>query len=255
MGDPGPTSDLTILDSDRGIPRELLARFYTEVLEPSFPPEELVAPWWGEGGDGDGKPLFIALSPDGEVVGGAIGEWYRESRVLLLSYIVARPGWRGQGLGTTFMREIEARWCPHHDYLLVVGEIDDPRHRNDPRQDPWLRLRFYEQFNGWLIVAPYFQPRLRADAPRAYHLMLGVLRYAPEALTSEGKLRQDVLRGFLEEYFTICEGPAAVAEDPQLRWLLDAYRHDLELLPLKNLTTAADLSRMPDAEPPGVTDA
>ena len=248
VSDPAPATDgLSILDSHEGIARELVVSFYDEVLKPLFPPEELIAPWW-EDGDGEDPPLLLLVTPEGRVAGGALGEWYPRSRVLLLSYVAARPEWRGRGIGTRLMREIEARWCRHHDFLIVLGEIDDPRHRPDPNQDPWERVSFYERFNGWLVGAPYFQPSIRPSSPRAYHLMLGVLKHAPEALTSEGKMRGEVLRTFLEEYFAACEGKVDGEGDPQMRWLLDSYRDDLELIQL------TEIDRVPHDEPPALVE-
>jgi predicted N-acetyltransferase YhbS len=48
----------------------------------------------------EGKLAVSACAADGLVIGGALGELYPASGVLLLGYLAVRPpGWRGRGVG------------------------------------------------------------------------------------------------------------------------------------------------------------
>jgi GNAT superfamily N-acetyltransferase len=233
--------ELLIVDGNQAGSLDLTQRFYREILVPSFPPEELVGPWWEEG-DRHGSPFLLALSPDGEVLGGSLGEWYPSSRVLLLAYLAVRPGHRGRGIGTRLMEEVARRWYPN--YRLVLGEIEDPRHRPETGQDPWLRIRFYRGFDVKAVKAPYFQPRLRPSSPRVYHMILSVFAASEDALSASGRVRGEILRAFLVEYFAAEEGAGVVERDPQLAWLLAAYDDELDLVRLD------DFPQIPDATPP-----
>jgi GNAT superfamily N-acetyltransferase len=220
-------SGLHIRLHDQHSPRaaDLLRELHDEVLRPSFRPEEYVSPAVIKTG---ARPALIACADDGLVVGGALGEVYRDSGVLLLSYLATRPGFRSKGIGGTLMAALRERWLDA--CTLAVLEIDDPRHHaaHPDYGDPEARLRFYGASSVRLLPIPYFQPRLRAHLPRAYHMFLGVIPSAGATLPRSVPTAR--VSAFLREYFADSEGSVSDG-DAELGRLLDACRGpDLELV-------------------------
>jgi len=221
---------------DQHSPRagELLRQLHDGVFRPSFRPEEYVSPAVIKP---EKKLAVIACDEDGLVLGGATGEVYPVSRVLLLGYLAVRPGFRGRGVGSVLMAALRERWLGQD--TLAVLELDDPRyHAPHPDYgDPEARLRFYGASGVRLLAIPYFQPRLRGDLPRGYHMLLGVIPPAGETLPPA--IPAGPVRAFLLEYFQDCEG-GAVQDDAEVRRLLDACG-GLEI----ELVSTEDLSRIP----------
>jgi GNAT superfamily N-acetyltransferase len=215
----------------------LLRELHDDVLRPSFRPEEYVSPTVINPAK---KLAIIARADDGRVVGGALGERYPNSGVLLLGYLAVRPGLRGKGIGGVLMTALKERWLDRDTGNLAVLEIDDPRfHATHPDYgDPGARLRFYGAFGVRLLAIPYFQPRLRDHLPRAYHMLLGVIPADGETLPPA--IPAGPVSSFLSEYFEDSEGEA-VDGDVELRSLLDACRG-----PEIELVSPADLGRIPD---------
>lgn len=231
---------IEIIDKENAVRLGLAGKLFREVLQPSFPPEELGEPW-EEGYVPDGQLLVAANRKGTEVLGCAISEFYPLSRVLLLGYLAVKPGARRLGVGSALMQTVIERWC--QGGTLVLAEIDDPRH-HEPHEkygDPWARLRFYRRFNVMALDAPYFQPSLGPGYPRAYHLILCRLASGTSSGSSK-PLNGQLVRVFLTEYFTSCEGWDVLA-DPELRWLLSSYGETVGLLPL------AEIDRVPHLEP------
>jgi GNAT superfamily N-acetyltransferase len=230
----GPQSDhdIQLFDQDSPQAADLLRKLHDEVLFPSFPGNEYIPPTTIDPKDG----LAIIACSGGQVVGGAV----------LLGYLAARPGLRGSGIGSALLGALKERWLGEHP--LVFLELDDPRHHvTDPNLgDPAARLRFYGRFGIRLLTIPYFQPRLRPDLPRGYHMILGVIPAGggnpPETLPGHQ------VTAFLREYFADCEGSAA-GDDPEVRWLLEAASE-----PEITLVGTDDFGQVPDALPPGRVD-
>jgi GNAT superfamily N-acetyltransferase len=240
----GSQSDhaIELFDQDSPQAADLLRKLHDEVLFPSFPGNEYIPPTTIDPQEG----LAIIACSDGQVIGGALGDLYPASKSLLLGYVAARPGLRGSGIGSVLLGAIKERWLDEHP--LVFLELDDPRHHGtDPNLgDPTARLRFYGRFGIRLLTIPYFQPRLRPDLPRGYHMILGVIPSGggnpPESLPGHQ------VTAFLREYFADCEGDAA-DDEPEVRWLLEAASE-----PEITLVSTDDFGQVPDALPPGRPD-
>jgi GNAT superfamily N-acetyltransferase len=247
MSAPVPGSGIRLIDGGDAEGRGLLRQLHDEVIAPSFPPEEYVAPGPDDKLD-TGDPYLIACAADGTVAGGALGEHYLGSRVVLLGYLAARPGWRGQRVGSLLFEAVVQRWVGPH--ALGLLEIEDPRHSRhadvaETYGDAAARVRFYARHGVRAIAAPYFQPSLGPGLSRAYHLMLCVMGAVPAELAADGGLAAGPVLEFLREYFQLCEGREP--SDPQGQWLLDAYRG-----PVLPLVPADDLARIPDPDPPAL---
>ena len=206
----------------------LVSEFYRTVLRPSFRDDELV----NEGElletiDLGTCHVLVVRDDDGTVLGGAVGDWYESSRVQLLSYLAARPGVRGRGLGTLLVRAAVDSWVKLLDPLLVVGEVEDPRYyRNTEPDSPYgdvvARVRFYERLGVRLLPIPYAQPALWAGARRVSHLLLMVFAVGTGAAMATDRVDGGVVERFLVEYFTDMEGQ--VSDDAELTRLLAACR-------------------------------
>lgn len=226
--------DIRLLGPDSPRAAELLRELHDDVLRPSFRPEEYVSPAVINPVK---KLAVIACADDGLVTGGALGEVYPASGVLLLGYLAVRPGLRGKGVGSAIMAALRERWLDRD--TLAVLEMDDPRYHapHPDHGDPRARLRFYGASGVRLLAIPYFQPRLRSDLPRGYHMFLGVIPAAGEALPAA--LPAPRVAAFLREYFEGSEGPA-VRDDAEVRRLLDACGG-----PLIDLVPTEDFGRLP----------
>ena len=157
--------EIRLVDQESPGAAGLLRELHDDVLRPSFRPEEYVSPTVINPAK---KLAIIARADDGLVVGGALGEAYPHSRVLLLGYLAVRPGLRGKGIGSVLMAALKERWLDRDGENLAVLEIDDPRYHapHPDHGDPAARLRFYGAFGVRLLGIPYFQPRLRDHLPR-----------------------------------------------------------------------------------------
>jgi GNAT superfamily N-acetyltransferase len=242
-----PTSDLPIGIRELGDHDvELVERLYAEVLTPAFPPDELEDPWWREPeGKAAHAPMvtIAALTPDRQVVGGIVGEWHPDPMVLVIAYLAVRDDTRGRGVGTALMEAAAHGWYRRFKPVVVLGELEDPRHHSGGEQDPALRLRFYARLGAKVLAVPYFQPRLRPAGRRVPHLLLGVFETRPPDASA---VDATVLTQFLDEYVLACEGEAALGE-PAIRWLRRFFteKPEIALLPIERY------EEVPDPEPPG----
>lgn len=214
----------------------LIADIYHEILEPSFGPDELdtldaVLDGLIEGGSYEAWGL-CAL--DGETpVGCILGYPYRESGVLLIGYVAAKPGRLGGGIGRLLMDKAEQEWYEKDEkdekkLTLVVAEIEDPRHHPVVGViDPKRRAAFYARRGAQVVVGPYFQPRLDGEGKkRVYDLFLTVLHGSSGAISPENSVSAGQLATFLLEYF-VESGEGSDwprAEDEEGNRLLGWYR-------------------------------
>jgi GNAT superfamily N-acetyltransferase len=220
---------------------EQLEELYANVLRPAFAQDELEDRWWLDGLD-EYAPALVALDVRGRVIGGVTGDWYPEARVLLVGYLAVRADMRGRGIGTLLMDEAERRWLPRFDPLLVLGELEDPRHHVG--DDVERRVRFYDRRRAKVLAMPYFQPRLRPTGRRVYHMLLAVFAASHRAYASSRAVDASIVRKFLDVYVVVCEGSDGFSsDDPELRWLRAAVDvEEIALLPLERYRDITDLS-------------
>jgi GNAT superfamily N-acetyltransferase len=200
----------------------LLEELYGAVFEPSFNRDELC-----ELGsiqslvDREAGDCWLSLDAQGEVLGGLVSEWDPDPGVVLVSWIAARPGGRGKGVGGPLLDAALASWKDRFDPCVILTEIEDPAHHaaDEVHGDPVARLAFYRKHGARILDLPYFQAALGAGNNRIDHLFLMVLHVHPrfaglEPDTVDGKL----LRDYIELYQRVCEGAVATDERAMQLW-------------------------------------
>ncbi len=181
-------------------PEPLVRQLYDELLEPAFPPTELMTYDELESAVEAGDVTGLVLAEDDVPLAGVITEDFLDGQVTLLAYLVVSAGHRSRGLGS---RLLDRACAPAT--ALVLAEIEDPRfHAADELTgDPAARLRFYQRYGSMLLPIPYAQPSLRPGMPRVEDMLLITI---PSAIDPAPDLDGTLVAAFLEEYFHTCEG-------------------------------------------------
>jgi GNAT superfamily N-acetyltransferase len=215
---------ITIEELDADDAREVAA-FYRLVLAPHFRADELeTSENIAEGLKSGGTAALVARTPQRTIVGGAVGDLFPRSGVLLLSYIAVVPEGRGTGTGGLLMKAVTDVWGRKFSPRLFVMEVEDPRYYQVDAAlgDPEARVRFYERLGARELPIPYFQPALGPAGHRVGHLMLMVFGGAdapPGTEQVDGRRIED----FLVEYLDLCEGPVR-PDDTEVQRMLAACR-------------------------------
>ena len=200
------TNGIQVLDMRSEASASLIGDIYRQLLRPSFDSNELDSLETLVDGlaEDDSSGTWGLCAVDGETpLGCVLGYPYARSQVLLIGYVTVRPGLRNRGIGGLLMDQVEQRWYEKDDVVLVLAEVEDPRHHAaTPDIDPKRRTAFYGRRGAQVIVGPYFQPRLDQEGKeRVHNLFLTVLGGNSEAIAPENSVRSAVVADFLLEYF------------------------------------------------------
>ena len=203
-----------IVQVDPALP--LFDAVYTDILTPSFPPEERGGLEELRAGVAGGSTrVLAALDDDGSPTAAAVGDWSETTGVALLSYLAVRSGRRGAGVGGDLLAAAMADWRERWRPALVLAELEHPSAHgtSEAYGDPDQRVRFYARRGLRALDVPYFQPGLTPGAPRVYGFMLCALEVA-EAGAGPGTDTVDGARitRFMADYLEGGEG--AVGTDP-----------------------------------------
>jgi len=206
---------MRIAELDAEGPR--IDRLYEEILQPSFPPDELCTLESVQFLAGSGRGLvWAAFADDDTILGAAVGDWDPDTRVMLLSWLAVRPGHRGGGIGGPLLDRAMAEWRTRHDPCLILAEVEDPaiHEASEDKGDPVARLRFYQRRGARALDIPYFQAALGPDKSRVRGLLLMVLHADPTfAGDQPDTVRGTVIRAYLETYQRVCEGEVGTDEE------------------------------------------
>ncbi|MFD0787073.1 GNAT family N-acetyltransferase, partial [Micromonospora azadirachtae] len=191
--------------------------FYRQLIVPSFPDEQLVTreSLVADLHSGVGE-VFVARDEAGTLLGGAVGSWYEDPRVMLLSYLAVAEEGRGTGVGTFLLGHLVRDWAQRYDPCLIMAEVERPdRHTgNAAHGDPAARLRFYARLGARALDLPYFQPALEPQKARVHGMLLLLLHAAPRFADERTQsVAAGPLRDFLTEYLVETEGEVA-RQDP-----------------------------------------
>jgi GNAT superfamily N-acetyltransferase len=230
-----------------------VAEFYQQVLVPHFRDAELVSPESFSSGLRSGETMaLLARTAEGVIAGGAVGDLFPRSRVLLLSYLAVPAEGRGLGTGSLLMKAVTDVWGGKADPSLFVMEVEDPRYfgRDDALGDPEARVRFYERLGARALPVPYFQPALSPDSHRVPNLLLMVfggtgvfdgtgVPGGTGAVPGSRRVDGETVGLFLTEYLEGTEGPVR-PDDTEAQRLLAACRapDGLPLLLTRDLPAA-----------------
>jgi GNAT superfamily N-acetyltransferase len=217
-----------------------VADFYQRILAPHFRADELEVSgtFATRLKSGDARAL-VARTALGQIVGGAVGDVFPETRVLLLSYIAVPAEGRGTGTGALLMKAVTEVWSRRFNPSLFVMEVEDPRHFQNEAAfgDPEARVRFHERHGARALPIPFFQPALGPDGNRIRNLMLMVFG-GTEAPQGAERVDGRIVEAFLTEYLEGCEGPIS-PDDAEAQSLLAACRRPGGLPLLKASELAA----------------
>jgi GNAT superfamily N-acetyltransferase len=218
---PGTASQpVTVVDA-RDDDFRLVPEFYRTVIVPSFAPDELESEEELTSGLRSGRSrVLLAVGKDDAILGGAVGDYFPRSNVMLLSYLAALPGGRGNGVGSTLLLAARDAWTAELNPRFIALEVEDPREfkGSEAFGDPVARVRFYERHGVRALPIPYMQPALGPDTARVPGLMLMVFG-GTDTPSGAGTLDGQDVASFLTEYFEEFEGPAR-PDDADLNLLL-----------------------------------
>lgn len=201
-----------------------LDALYRDVLAPMFPADELDSLENIRTGLSKGTFSVYALydklaATDATevVMAGAVGQWFAEHKVMLLSYLAARSGGQSKGYGSQLLAAALKGWAEGFTPQLILAEVEDPLvHKATQYGDPRARVKFYERFHGLELQIPYFQPRFTADRQRVMNLMLVSLYTAPAILNEgAGTIKSEPVRGYVRQNLVNSEGSVGADEDTQ----------------------------------------
>jgi len=222
---PGPAPAVVPLTTDAQ-----LASLWRGVLEPSFPPAELMPLEDLRAGCRAGEQTALGVERDGRVTAGIVASWSPSTRVLLVDYLAIAPGGRGGGVGGLLLDRSVAAWRAERSPALVLAEVEHPVHHPAHAQhgDPAARLRFYARHGARALALPYFQPGMGGPgSPRVPAMLLVALDVGEvrggDPVPSDS-VPGDPVRRFLAEHLVACEG--SLVDDDATRRLLGAASAD-----------------------------
>jgi GNAT superfamily N-acetyltransferase len=201
----------------------VIEAFYHQILVPSFPAAELIGlDEIQDIADREDASIWLAENAEGTILGGAVAEWDKSLRVLLLGYLAVRPGIRGGGIGGPLYLTALESWRKRFKPCLIIAEIEDPSAHSGSSQDygdSAARLRFYLSRGSRILDVPYFQPALEPGADRVSGLLLIVLHADPDfAGPEDGTIDPEVVRRYLENYQIQYEGKVATDDQAMEMW-------------------------------------
>lgn len=213
MVDPGATHHLVNLTRMAHLQRqELFTEIYKKILMPAFPANELT-PLGALDSMWAGTPprlaVHAALDCQGQPVGCAVAQWFPQSTVLLFAYLAVHADCRGNGIGTSLLKQAIHEWMKAYGPILVVAEVEDPGvYPRTPDQDPMARLRLYARLGARLLVRKYVQPEINPGAGRARDLLLLADPKCSAGIVTNGAVGvpATVVLTFLHEYYRDSEG-------------------------------------------------
>ncbi|MFT3876109.1 MAG: hypothetical protein QM708_06780 [Propioniciclava sp.] len=152
-----------------------LGSIYDEILQPSFPPAELVnrETFVHEGSSGrlDVLGAYVADACAGVIVG------QRHGAAVLVVWLAVGSAGRGSGLGSTLIKAGVERWMALPGVAMVLAEVERPDlfEAHPEYGDPARRLAFYARLGAGALAVPYFQPSVGPGMPRVPGLLLATL--------------------------------------------------------------------------------
>lgn len=164
------------------------------------------------------------------VVAGLVVEYFRGSRVALVTYIAVAPDYRRQGLGGRLLAKAIGKVSEDNGGIgpLMLAEVERPEAQNSEadRRSADARLSVIAALGGKRLDFAYIQPKLSVHQNAVTDLMLVVLASGDAAASG---VPASTIRDFLEEFF----GSLGQHESAELQVAIDSLPADR--VPLKEL--------------------
>jgi len=176
--------------------RQCLDRVYQELIEPDFPPEELIsAPDFARLCANGTMSALVA--EEGPALQGVAVLEYHAGNIDLLAYLAVGSAYRSEGIGTKLMTAVCAQ-AAGRGRRFVLAEIETPgtHHETPIFGDADRRAAFYRRFGAKAIDVRHWQPAV-SPTSKPVNLKLIAIPTTSEALTS---IASNQLRDFEIEY-------------------------------------------------------
>lgn len=219
---------------------ESFDRFYAAILQPAFPPEELIGIKELKASylDPESGSLGMVAILGGDPIGGMLGEYSERTGIMLLSYLAVRSDQRSTGLGGALIRTVLPIWRESFAPSAVLAEIEDPRYfTSSAHGDPVARVRFYERIGAKLLPLSYFQPSLGPGLERVRGMFLICLDPEREYVAGHTLLE------FMDGYMESSENADPASPDPEYRAFRDqvaAWQGEVPLWPMSRAGEVAE---------------
>lgn len=206
-----------------------LGEVYDAILAPSFPASQLVDrasflthSTWGE--------VLVTTGADGELKAAAVGDYSRETELLLVEYLAVAPGERASGAGGELFTAAGERWNKLVSPGAFLAELSRPGADPDTEShgDPERRLAFFSRLGMKALALPYYQPAVSPDQVPVADLLLGIVVQEPSWVDGEAFLEGSRIEAFLHSR----NPDPTPAELPAWERLLEATRGPIRLLDL-----------------------
>lgn len=182
--------------------------------------------------------LLARRADDGELAGGLVFEFYRESGCGLLTYLVVAKRSREQGLARQLIDRAKAALAEDARRLGVrlnalFAESESPTEvaPGEGPISPRLRLSVFEKLGAKWLRFPYVQPELKGGKGRCRHLLLLTF---PLPEQPDGALEGEAVAGFLDEFYRAL-GVEDPPGDPDMIAMSDHLSRALPLRPLSSM--------------------
>jgi GNAT superfamily N-acetyltransferase len=194
---------------------ELCRKFFNEIYRDAFPnPDETEGPhtWLPLMSNNvpPGQPLvhiILALDTGGQILGGVIFEFYRESKCWLVTYIAVRPEVRHRGIGEALITTAVETISRRTGDVTLFAETEIPaRLATRPGRDwAWTRLAILTSFGLRRIPIDYVQPALSPEKHPIDNLYL-LLYVGKSGRNAIASVR---LISFLREFYAALHQPSS----------------------------------------------
>eukprot|EP00042_Codosiga_hollandica_P021516 m.75458 g.75458 ORF g.75458 m.75458 type:complete len:254 (-) comp50398_c0_seq3:51-812(-) len=241
-------ADVDIVDLRKIYTRDLLFRFYNELMIPNcgqFKNELDDIATWVDCFEQDFYERYsfnIVLlfakedTEHKEILGGATSEYYRKSNTALLSYIAVNPKCKGKGYAHILKNAIfdiierDSKECGFETISAIFLETNSI-HVKDTMDGP-ARHAVISSLGFRFLDFPYVQPALSEKQDKCHDLLLCchttfLNRHHPGLRETEGgSIESSVVMEFMKECFEVMMGSAVLTTDADyLKMLEFAHAH------------------------------
>ena len=140
--------------------------------------------------------LFIE---DGNVKGGAVSDYFKDSSVVHHIYIAVKPEFQKHGIGKQLINKVQDDAIAE-GYKWIVLEADNPDITNDNQtsMNPTSRLNMYLKWGFKITPYQHVQPPLDENKDYDYHLLLLYKNLTDESFNE--KHLTNFVKDFFKEY-------------------------------------------------------